>query len=275
MTLNLEVPSPLRAGHEVTAVCTGNDVSGSAVPTWFLNGVNITDGFTTTSEVFVENQADQVREYSGNTNCDCSTGSSTCPGFAVRLVGGSSENEGRVEIRCNGQWGTVCDDYWDINNAHVVCRQLGYSSASNYFRLAHFGEGSGPIWLDSIRCAGTEHSLLNCWRAYWGCHNCGHYEDAGVRCEETRNANVATYSVRSELTLDPNVAGHGGVLQCSLFSSRQSTLQVQYPIVGFRRGVLQRLLTTYVLLAIVFFLSLLTCAIVIIKRKERPLSSEN
>ncbi|XP_072182337.1 galectin-3-binding protein A-like, partial [Diadema setosum] len=182
---------------------------------------------------------------------------------------------GRVEIRCNGQWGTVCDDYFDINEAHVVCRELGYSSASDYYTDAHFGEGMGPIWLDPINCAGTEQSLLQCWRAYWGCHNCGHYEDAGVRCEGTRTANLATYSVRSELTLKPTVADNGGVLQCSCLSSEQSTLQVQYPIPGLYRGVLQRSSTMYVLLVIVFFLSLLTCAIVIIKRKERPLSSEN
>ncbi|XP_072182335.1 galectin-3-binding protein A-like [Diadema setosum] len=194
----------------------------------------------------------------------------------VRLVGGSNEREGRVEISCNGQWGTVCDDGWDINEAHVVCRDLGYSSASAHYRSAHFGEGTGPIWLDPVNCAGTEQSLLQCRRAYWGCEDCGHHEDAGVRCEGDRTANVSTYSVRSELTLHPTVADHGGVLQCSLLSSEQlRTLQVQYPIPGLYRGVLQRSSTMYVLLVIVFFLSLLTCAIVIIKRKERPLSSEN
>ena len=51
MTVNLEVPSPLRAGLEVTAVCSGNDIHGSAALTWYLNGVQITDGFTTTSEI--------------------------------------------------------------------------------------------------------------------------------------------------------------------------------------------------------------------------------
>ncbi|XP_072182338.1 uncharacterized protein [Diadema setosum] len=157
------------------------------------------------------------------------TGKALAAENGMRLVGGSTQNEGRVEIRCNGQWGTVCDDFWGINDAHVVCRDLGYSSASARYSSAHFGAGSGPIWKDCLVCAGTENSLLQCPRGYWGCHDCGHSEDAGVRCEGDRTGNVDTYNVRSELALTPTVADHGGVLQCQLRSSEQSrTLQVQH-----------------------------------------------
>ncbi|XP_072182339.1 uncharacterized protein [Diadema setosum] len=149
----------------------------------------------------------------------------------VRLVGGSNEREGRVEISCDGQWGTVCDDCWDIKDAHVVCRELGYPSASAHYTEAHFGEGSGQIWLTGVTCAaGTENSLLQCTRSYWGCDtNCGHHEDAGVRCEGDRTGSVDAYNVRSDLILIPTEADHGGVLQCNLQSSEQSrTLEVQY-----------------------------------------------
>ena len=101
---------------------------------------------------------------------------------AVRLVDGSY-NAGRVEVYYNGAWGTVCDDSWDINDAHVVCRQLGFRYALDAYQSAHYGQGTGQIWLDDVNCLGDESSLFSCTHGGVGNHNCGHGEDASVRCE--------------------------------------------------------------------------------------------
>ena len=100
----------------------------------------------------------------------------------VRLVNGPTQYEGRVEVYHNGEWGTVCDDYWDFNNAQVVCRQLGFGQAIAARSQAYYGEGSGQIWLDNVNCVGTELNIGDCSHRGWGIENCGHYKDAGVRC---------------------------------------------------------------------------------------------
>jgi len=98
-------------------------------------------------------------------------------------VNGSSIYEGRVEILVNGQWGTICDDYWFDTDASVVCRQLGYSADGAIARSrAAFGQGSGPIVLDDVRCNGTELIITDCPSNDVLVHNCRHYEDAGVHC---------------------------------------------------------------------------------------------
>ena len=105
--------------------------------------------------------------------------------IAIRLIGGSSLNEGRVEVFYNYQWGTVCDDGWDDTDAGVVCRQLGFGLSGTAVRSAGFGQGSGPILLDSIFCNGSELILAQC--GHLGINvtrSCSHAEDAGVICSE-------------------------------------------------------------------------------------------
>ena len=110
----------------------------------------------------------------------------TYVGIPVRLVGGSSYNEGRVEIYYNGEWGTVCDDGWDDTDAGVVCRQLGFGSSGTAVGSAGFGQGSGSIWLNHVMCSGSESTLASCGHPGVGLTiSCYHFEDAGVKCIES------------------------------------------------------------------------------------------
>ena len=92
-------------------------------------------------------------------------------------------NTGRVEVRNSNTWGTVCDNGWDLNDAAVVCRQLGFPGAISSMCCAVFGRGTGPIWFDNVQCTGSETSLSSCSHGGWLRHDCSHIEDAGVNCQ--------------------------------------------------------------------------------------------
>uniref|UniRef100_A0A9J8DAL7 Si:dkey-21h14.10 n=1 Tax=Cyprinus carpio carpio TaxID=630221 RepID=A0A9J8DAL7_CYPCA len=138
-----------------------------------------------------------------NNHTDCSHkehAGLNCAGHGnVRLVGGNNSCAGRVEVYYNGEWGTVCDDYWDLTNTAVVCRELGCDETSNTMRAAHFGPGSGKIWMDDVICSGSESSIFDCSKTKMGDHNCGHSEDVGVICSGIRLLGGSRCSGRLEV----------------------------------------------------------------------------
>ena len=104
-----------------------------------------------------------------------------------------------MEVHYNGVWGTVCDDGWDLNDAQVVCDELGLGKAVAARHNAFYGQGSGQIWLDELHCIGSEESIRNCGHSGWGSHNCAHEEDASVKCTVGRCINIylCVYTART------------------------------------------------------------------------------
>ena len=135
----------------------------------------------------------------------------------LRIIGeGDRPRAGQIEIYSNNEWGLVCDDWWDIKDARVACRQMGFSDARSATKKIRGSDHQRRYWLDDVQCDGTETTLASCPRRYnlaWGEHNCNPYtERAGVVCESlvgdepgvdvyprfvnvTENGDAASYAV--------------------------------------------------------------------------------
>ena len=124
----------------------------------------------------------------------------------------NSPSSGRVEVLHKGTWGTICNHYWDLRDADVVCRQLGYDGALSAPSYAAFGKRTGQAWLDYVHCEGDEISILDCYHSGWGVHYRWYYNDAGVVCRPSGKAVIhiqsalfkVILSTVSDLLIDAN-----------------------------------------------------------------------
>ena len=105
--------------------------------------------------------------------------------MSVRLVGGRTGNEGNVQVLYDGEWGYICGTQWGIAEANVTCRMLGFKSASQA-KVKGFPKDDKylcRVWVDVVRCKGSEESLLDCSLDRFASFSC---EDpqrkAGVVC---------------------------------------------------------------------------------------------
>ena len=114
----------------------------------------------------------------------------------TKVFSTSGVAQGRLEVFYMGEWGTVCDDgggkdgssdvQRNNNMATVVCRMLDMGYRGNYrgtvYNKAGMGEGTGRIWLDEVRCTGSERRLFDCPHSGISIHDCEHDEDVGIAC---------------------------------------------------------------------------------------------
>ncbi|XP_019855766.1 PREDICTED: neurotrypsin-like isoform X1 [Amphimedon queenslandica] len=133
----------------------------------------------------------------------------------IRLQGSTYSSYGRLEVYCNGQWGTVCDDTFGFTDARVACRQLGYSDYNSYSgNLA--GSSSQPIWLDRVYCSSSDSCLAYCESCPSSeYHDCTHSEDVALGCEfdTSRTDSTNTLSTCRYADSSANIGGIiGGVI---------------------------------------------------------------
>ena len=106
--------------------------------------------------------------------------------LTVRLSDGDFTFYGRVEIFFSGLWGTVCDKWWNLQSATVVCRQLGFDGAVAARPWSAFGKGEGIIWMNFVQCVGNESSIADCFFNGWGIDSpmFNHFQDASAVCHQ-------------------------------------------------------------------------------------------
>jgi deleted-in-malignant-brain-tumors protein 1 len=108
----------------------------------------------------------------------------------TRLAACRQDSCCRIEFEHDGQWGSVCQDGWTDADTIVACRSAGCSPGGGKAvigggggRNMAFGGGTGMIWLDDVRCTGSEAWIGDCDHHPWGTHNCTHDEDVGICCQ--------------------------------------------------------------------------------------------
>ncbi|XP_030019163.1 scavenger receptor cysteine-rich type 1 protein M130-like [Sphaeramia orbicularis] len=98
---------------------------------------------------------------------------------SVRLVHGSSLCSGRLEVRSDRSWSSVCEEDLDLNDAQVVCRELG-CGAPGLLQGGLYGEGEAPVWTSELQCEGNESVVLDCRRSSSAGKTCSPGTAAGL-----------------------------------------------------------------------------------------------
>lgn len=129
------------------------------------------------------------------------------PKIPIRLLGGASELEGRLQVHLNGKWGTVCDYGWNIINAALVCHQLGFALNPSDWQLQRSelpnAGTSEDVILSHVQCTDHDIDITKC-RAEKAINkdffnSCSHTHDVGIRCYESAWAGVR-FGVLAEST---------------------------------------------------------------------------
>ena len=102
---------------------------------------------------------------------------------SVRLTGGALDNEGRLEVFFDGEWGSVCNRNWGRWSGSVACKDLGYESLVKVTGTSQYNNAENiPIWLNGVQCAKNDRRIRDCAHEPVGYQPCSHDEDVGLIC---------------------------------------------------------------------------------------------
>uniref|UniRef100_A0A673A976 SRCR domain-containing protein n=1 Tax=Sphaeramia orbicularis TaxID=375764 RepID=A0A673A976_9TELE len=168
-------------------------ISGSYVPVWFISPI---------CALCTSALTDCVRTDPYYTAPPLSL---TCSD-SVRLVHGSSHCSGRLEVRSNQSWSSVCEEDLDLNDAQVVCRELG-CGAPGLLQGGLYGEGEAPVWTSELQCEGNESAVLDCRRSSSAGKTCSNGKAAGLTCSDPGGFRLVRQPSRCAGTLEIQYQG--------------------------------------------------------------------
>ncbi|XP_038549771.1 scavenger receptor cysteine-rich type 1 protein M160-like isoform X2 [Micropterus salmoides] len=102
---------------------------------------------------------------------------------SVRLVNGTNLCSGRLEVKSNQSWSSVCEDDFDLQDAEVVCRELD-CGAPSVFKGGLYGEVETPVWMRTLQCDGSESALLDCGSSGSARNTCSPGRAVGLTCSD-------------------------------------------------------------------------------------------
>ncbi|XP_053176348.1 deleted in malignant brain tumors 1 protein-like [Scomber japonicus] len=152
-----------------SAVSTGFRDESSDRPAWWINSYCLQAGSTLRDCVLSDSSSSMME-------LTCSD--------SVRLVNGASLCSGRLEVKSEQSWSSVCEADFDQQDAEVVCRELGCGTPS-VLQGALYGEVEAPMWTKEFQCGGKESALLDCRRSDSARRTCSPGKAVGLTCSET------------------------------------------------------------------------------------------
>ncbi|BES87727.1 serine protease [Nesidiocoris tenuis] len=172
---------------------SGNLMSGEMGWTYYernskslrCNGLFVCDNGKCLSSSSLCNGKDECGDKSDEKNCSWLE-----QGIQLKLVDGNSKSEGTIEVKALGKWGLICDDQFDLNDAHVVCRHIGYPLGAKEIRkhqATSLTDKVNTFLIDDLNCNGNETTIADCAHNGWGVHDCSQEEAAGVVCKTVEN----------------------------------------------------------------------------------------
>ncbi|KAM6970112.1 scavenger receptor cysteine-rich type 1 protein M130-like [Aplochiton taeniatus] len=144
---------------------------------------------------------------------------------SVRLVNGSRPCSGRVEVKSDQWWVSVCEADFDWQDAEVVCRQSG-CGAPSALQGALYGEVEAPVWTKEFQCEGNESRLLDCVTSASARDSCSPGKAVRLTCSETDDVRLGEGGSRCAGRLEMNHQGKWRPLSYWFFGWNLKTVAV-------------------------------------------------